>query len=132
MDPVARPLHVLVVDDNDDMAASMELLLRREGYSVDSAPNGAVALGRHLRRRADVLITDLLMPEKDGIETIAHFRAEFPGVKIIAMSGGGTRVRGERYLSTAAEIGADAVLKKPFEIAALLETLRRVANGDAR
>jgi CheY-like chemotaxis protein len=132
MDPAPQPVHVLVVDDNDDMAASMELLLRREGYSVESAPNGAVALRRHLQRRAHVVITDLLMPEKDGIETIAHFRAEFPSVRIIAMSGGGTRVRGERYLSTAAEIGADAVLKKPFEVAALLDTLRRVTNGGAR
>jgi CheY-like chemotaxis protein len=129
MEPAPRPVHVLVVDDNDDMAASMELLLRREGYSVESAPNGAAALGRHLQRRADVLITDLLMPEKDGIETIAQFRAEFPGVRIIAMSGGGMRVRGERYLGTAAEIGADAVLKKPFETALLLETLRRVAGA---
>ena len=87
---------------------------------------GALSAAINLQRRADVLITDLLMPEKDGIETIAHFRAEFPGVKIIAMSGGGIHVRGERYLDTAAEIGADAVLKKPFDIGLLLDTLRRL------
>src|SRR3954470_228080 len=115
---------VLVVDDNDDMRESMELLLGREGFEVEAAPNGAAAVRIQRERPARLMITDLLMPEKDGIETIEHFRRDFPGVKIIAMSGGGVRVRGERYLSTAGIAGADATLRKPFEPSELLSTVR--------
>jgi CheY-like chemotaxis protein len=120
---------VLVVDDNEDMRRSMALLLGRAGYQVDTAPNGAQALERHRVQAADVLITDLLMPEKDGIETIAQFRRDYPAVKIIAMSGGGMRVKGERYLATAEVVGADAVLRKPFEMKKMLETLAALLSG---
>ena len=80
-------------------------------------------------RRAppDVLITDIFMPETDGLEIIARCKNEFPSVKIVAISGGGDKVRNETYLSIAGVAGADAVLPKPFEAAALLETLRGLA-----
>lgn len=116
-------VHILIVDDNEDMCRSMALLLGRAGYQVDSAPNGARAIEIQRAHPAQVLITDLLMPEKDGIETIEQFRRDFPAVKIIAMSGGGLRVKGERYLLTASVAGADAVLRKPFDHKTLLETL---------
>jgi len=116
-------VRILVVDDNEDMRSSMKLLLERAGFSVDVAPDGARALEMQRKRPAQVLITDLLMPEKDGIETIGQFSHEFPRVRIIAMSGGGVRVRGERYLDTAAIAGAHAVLRKPFDSALLLSTL---------
>jgi CheY-like chemotaxis protein len=116
-------VHILIVDDNEDMCRSMALLLGRAGYQVDSAPNGARAIEMQRAHPAQVLITDLLMPEKDGIETIEQFRRDFPTIKIIAMSGGGLRVKGERYLLAASVAGADAVLRKPFEMQAMLQTL---------
>ena len=122
-------VRVLVVDDNPDMLVSTRLLLTRAGFQVETAANGALALQVQRERPSAVLITDLLMPETDGIETIQNFRRDFPAVKIIAMSGGGMRVQGDKYLSTAAVLGADALLKKPFAPGQLLETLQRVLEG---
>ena len=116
---------LLVTDDNADMRESMRLLLERAGYRVDLAHNGWHAVELQQQCAADVLITDIFMPEADGLETIAHFRREFPHVRIVAMSGGGVRVSGAgNYLQTAAAAGADAVLEKPFETRALLDILR--------
>lgn len=122
--PVAR---ILVVDDNADMRLGVQLLLERAGYEVAAAPSGARALELVRRAPPDVLITDIFMPETDGLEIIARCKKEFPGVKILAISGGGDRVRNKSYLTTAEVAGADAVLPKPFEAAVLLETLRGLA-----
>ena len=122
-------LRLLVADDDADMRHSMRLLLERAGYEVELAPDGAQALRLQRERPIDVLITDIFMPESDGLETIERFRREFPGVRIIAMSGGGVQVRGETYLATAGVAGADAVLRKPFERDVLLRTLHKVVGG---
>src|SRR5688572_26225145 len=86
---------LLVVDDNEDMRQTMKRLLERLGYEVEIAANGARALEMQHKVAADVLITDIFMPDTDGLETINHFRTTFPNVKIIAMSGGGASIRGE-------------------------------------
>lgn len=124
MSPVTR---LLVVDDSADTRTSLKLLLERAGYHVELAENGAHALEAQRRAPVQVLITDIFMPETDGLETITRFRHDYPRVKIIAMSGGGARLRGAPYLETAAVAGADALLRKPFDIKALLEALRRLA-----
>ena len=105
----------------------MRLLLERAGYEVELAADGERALEMQRSRPTDVLITDIFMPESDGLETIERFRREFPGVRIIAMSGGGVRLRSETFLETAGIAGADAVLRKPFDKRVLLETLRSLA-----
>jgi CheY-like chemotaxis protein len=115
---------LLVVDDNEDMRQTMKRLLERLGYEVEVAANGARALEMQARVAADVLITDIFMPETDGLETINQFRTTFPHVKIIAMSGGGASIRETDYLSTATVVGADAVLRKPFSKESLLEALQ--------
>jgi len=115
---------LLVADDDADTRHSMKLLLERAGYEVELAENGTQALQQQRERPADVLITDIFMPETDGLETIQRFRREFPQVRIIAMSGGGVHVKGEKYLATAGIAGADAILRKPFQTKHLLETLR--------
>src|SRR5688572_31645584 len=84
---------LLVVDDNEDMRQTMKRLLERLGYEVEVAANGARALEIQHKVAADVLITDIFMPDTDGLETINHFKASFPHVKIIAMSGGGASIR---------------------------------------
>lgn len=121
-----RPARLLIVDDNADMRQSMKLLLERAGFEVEVAPDGTRALELQRARAADVLITDIFMPETDGLELIGLFKREFPGVRIIAMSGGGVRARGAFYLSTAETAGADAILQKPFESSALLEAVRKI------
>jgi CheY-like chemotaxis protein len=118
-------VRVLVVDDNADMRDSLRFLLDRCGYDAEAARDGQQALEVHRRRPVEVLLTDIYMPLSDGIEAIQAFRREFPSVKIVAMSGGGTRVRGS-YLGVASDIGADATLQKPFEFDALLEALDRL------
>jgi CheY-like chemotaxis protein len=118
---------LLVVDDSADMRESMKLLLERAGYRVELAGNGTEALAAQRRRAADVLITDIFMPEADGLETIEAFKREFPQVKILAMSGGGVRVGGAVYLETARVAGADAMLRKPFEMKVLLQALQELA-----
>jgi CheY-like chemotaxis protein len=125
-------IRVLVVDDNEDMLLSIQLLLGRAGFQVEVAPNGVRAVEVQRERPVQVMITDLLMPEQDGIEIIENFRREFPAVRIIAMSGGGRGLEGARYLKTAGLIGADVLMRKPVEAGELLRTLRKLITGDRR
>jgi CheY-like chemotaxis protein len=109
------------------MRESMRRLLEPEGYSVELAADGEHALQAQRERPAHILITDIFMPGKEGIETIEQFRAEFPQVRIIAMSGGAHFISPKTdYLSIAAQIGADATLRKPFEFDDLLGILRQL------
>jgi DNA-binding response OmpR family regulator len=113
---------VLVVDDNQDIRDFMQIALEAAGYSVHTATEGEQALAMQREFPADVLVTDIFMPGREGMSTIAGFKAEFPGTRIIAMSaGGGTGKRD--YLPAAALIGADATLRKPFTATQLLETV---------
>jgi CheY-like chemotaxis protein len=121
---------LLVVDDNPDTCESMKLLLERAGYDVAVAQNGARALDAQRARPASILITDIFMPEVDGLETISRFRREFPAVGIIAMTGGGMGFNRENYLLSADVAGADAVLRKPFEKGVLLQTLQDVMRRE--
>ena len=123
---------LLVVDDNADTRESMKLLLERAGYDVEVAQNGAHALEMQRALGAEILITDIFMPELDGLETIERFRREFPAVKIIAMTGGGVNFNRENYLLSADVAGADAVLRKPFEKSTLLQALQKVAGPATR
>jgi len=123
---------ILVVDDSADTRQSMKLLLERAGYLVELAENGVRALERQRQQAAQVLVTDIFMPEADGLETIEAFRREFPAVKIVAMSGGGLRVGHERYLETAGVAGAHAMLRKPFDIKVLLQALGQLLEAPAR
>ena len=118
-----RP-RVLVVDDDDDLTRSMRILLERAGFEVELASNGARALEVQRNFPAHVLITDIFMPEMDGLETIQQFRQEFPAVKIVAMSGASGRTD---YLLTAGTAGAGGTLQKPFTEETLLQALRKVA-----
>jgi DNA-binding response OmpR family regulator len=113
---------VLIVDDNEDMRDSLQLLLNFIGYAAEVACDGQQALESQRRRAAHILITDIFMPGKEGMETIEAFRREWPGMTIIAMSGGG-EVAQRDYLKIAVAIGADAMLRKPFSLQSLQEVL---------
>jgi len=116
-------LRILVVDDNADMRLSLSRLLRLLGYEVEMAADGNQALATHRERAVAVVITDIFMAGKEGIETIAAFKREWPFVRVIAMSGGGERAKMD-YLKTALHVGADATLHKPFS----LESLKLALN----
>lgn len=115
-------MRILVVDDNADVLESMVLLLQSAGYETQTTNDGRKALA-HAEQPADLLITDLFMPEADGFELIAKFRQRWPKMKILVMSGGGTIVRGN-YLALAIRFGADATMSKPFEPAELFKKLK--------
>jgi len=118
---------VLVVDDNDDLRSTVQMLLQADGFDVAVASDGQEALIQHRAKPADVVVTDLFMPDKDGIETILELRRTYPGVKIVAMSGW-TSTQGSDYLRVAREIGAAATLTKPFDPAELSRVVRALAT----
>jgi DNA-binding response OmpR family regulator len=114
---------ILVVDDNADLRSTIQALLEADGFDVAVAGDGQAALALHL---ADVVITDLFMPDKDGIETIVELRKLSPKLKIIAMSGW-TSTQGSDYLRVAREIGAAVTLQKPFDPQELSRVVRQLA-----
>jgi DNA-binding response OmpR family regulator len=115
---------ILVIDDHEDLCAFLQELLQSEGYTVNVAADGNSGLELQRRVLADVVISDIFMPDKDGVETIHQLKEEFPQVKIIAMSGGGTVSKQVDYLAMAREFGADSLLSKPFEAHELLTAVR--------
>jgi CheY-like chemotaxis protein len=124
-------LRVLVVDDNPDMRSFLRIVLERAGFEAQAAADGDRALELQREHPADVLITDIYMPERDGIELIQQFKSRFRQVKIIAMSGGG-QVAKHDFLPVAVNLGADAVLYKPFAADTLLRTVEELAARSAR
>jgi DNA-binding response OmpR family regulator len=120
--------HILVIDDDNDLCLILREVLRAGGYTVSVATDGAQGIALQRKQPASLLITDLFMPNKEGIETIRDFRKEFPSVPIIAISGAG-RLRSPISLFTAKELGAAAILRKPFEMSELLRSVAAVLNG---
>jgi DNA-binding response OmpR family regulator len=116
-----------VIDDDPQIREMLEQLLERAEYEVLVAPDGKVALKLHQANPADLIITDIVMPEKEGLETIMEFRRTFPTVKIIAISGGG-RIGPTEYLHSAKLLGAHRTLSKPFEVQALLDAIRELLS----
>lgn len=114
---------ILIADDDPGIRQALKLALEAAGYRVRVAANGEEAFSLQRGAPADVLITDIFMPDNDGFEAIDRFRRSFPATKIIAMSGDAKRARLE-YLPVAALIGVDATLKKPFNAGQLLGLLR--------
>lgn len=118
---------ILLIDDEIEVRATVSRLLQRAGYEVVTAANGAEALSTARFVRADLIITDLLMPEKEGFETIAELRREFPELPVIAVSGGGVVDPGS-YLTLAQKLGADRALAKPFGFQELLSAVRELLD----
>lgn len=117
--------HILVIDDEQGMREAMQKILARAGHQVSLASNGREGLAHVTISVPDVVITDVFMPEKDGIETTIALRKAYPEVKIIAISGGG-RASNFDFLEFAKKMGAHAVLQKPIRMAELLEQVTRL------
>ncbi len=114
---------ILLAEDDSDLRLALKLSLEAAGYTVATAANAQEALAVQRREPAEVLVTDIFMPDGDGFEAVDAFRREFPSTRIVVVSGGGQRGKAD-YLAAARLAGVDATLQKPFEIEALLETLR--------
>lgn len=109
-------MHVLVCDDNEGIRIAVRRHLERVGCRVTEADEGSAALKVQANDAADVLVTDIIMPGTEGIETIRHFRQLYPNIRIVAMTGDGEGP----YLEIAKHLGAAAVLGKPFSGAELI------------
>ena len=116
---------ILVVDDEPGIRELLCLMLEASGYTVMAAEDGFQAPKILAANPIQVVITDLLMPERDGLEFITEVRKSFPDVKIIAMSGGGHIAR-DSYLRIAKNFGAHFLLEKPFSQAGVLGAIETV------
>lgn len=118
---------VLIVDDDKYVRRMIRRVLERAGYQTVEAENGYQAIDRYSEKRPDVLITDLLMPEKEGIETILELKRRYSAKNIIAISGGG-RSSGVDYLRMAQRLGADRVFSKPIDPKSLVSAVESMVK----
>jgi DNA-binding NtrC family response regulator len=116
---------ILVIDDDAGMRTVLEKALKSEGHQVDLAVDGKEGVKRYLAEPADLVITDLFMPNQEGLETIIELRKQHPKLAIIAMSG---NIATKAMLSVAQRLGAVGILEKPFPMdqlhAAVAKALR--------
>jgi len=115
---------ILVIDDDDLVLGTLELALARAGHKSVTAKNGREGIELFRRHRPVLVITDIVMPEAEGIETIRHLRKFDPAPLIIAISGS------DHYLHAAQRFGASAVLQKPFRTFELFAVIHRLLERD--
>jgi len=113
---------ILLIDDDDTFRTMLEQTLTHFGHTVIEARNGKEGLRLFPQANADLVITDIVMPEKEGLEVLMQLRLKKPPVKIIAMSGGAKQGAMD-YLRTAKQLGAAKVLAKPFSTEVLLAAI---------
>ena len=120
---------ILIIDDESQIRSMLRLMLERVGYEIAEAPDGIEGIRRYRENPADLIITDLIMPNKDGIGMIIDLKKEFPKVKIIAMSGGGVN-RPEGYLDGAKKLGATRTLTKPIDREEMLKAVKETLKDN--
>jgi CheY-like chemotaxis protein len=113
---------ILVIEDNAIVRNTMMRILQAAGYSVITANDGLEGVDQFRKERPDLVISDIIMPQQEGIGTIRQILAEFPGTKIIAISGGG-RIGNTDFLQIARKLGAVDALPKPFDPDDLLDRI---------
>ena len=118
---------VLVVDDDRIVRDFAKDVLERHGYLVQSAGDGESALTFLTSLPVDIVLIDIMMPRKEGLETIIELRQRYPKLTVFAMSSSGSR-RGHDFLATAAKFGAHGVIQKPFTPEQLLKLLHSSPN----
>ena len=117
--------NVLVADDEELARFTIREILEGEGHTVIEAKNGVEAIALFNKNKIDIIVTDIIMPDKEGIETIIELKRDHPAIKIVAISGGG-RTRNLDFLELAKRYGADAVLAKPFSEQELIDALNKL------
>ena len=119
---------ILLIDDDPTLLSLEAQILTAAGHEVATTANGKEAVQLFASSPFDLVITDVIMPEKDGLETISHLRRKHPKLKIIAVSGGGM-VKSEDYLEIARKLGAAQTLSKPFAADQLLKAVDKVLSS---
>jgi CheY-like chemotaxis protein len=122
---------ILIIDDDAAVSRTLSLILTRAGYKVTTVTSGRKGLEMLTTGGFDLVLTDIIMPELDGIEAIRRIRADHPELRIIAMSGGGQIDKAD-FLHMAEVLGADRVLEKPVRSERLLELVKDVIAKPAR
>jgi CheY-like chemotaxis protein len=117
---------ILVMDDDTQMRQMLRQTLERAGYEVIEASDGQKGIDLFRQEPTDLVITDIIMPEKEGVETVIELKRDFPDVKIIAISGGSRGIDSQGCLSYVKGLGISHVFTKPFERKELLETVQEL------
>jgi DNA-binding NtrC family response regulator len=126
----ARTQRIMIVDDDAGIRRTLQILLSKAGYEIIPARDGSEAVRLWRDRGGDLVITDLHMPEKDGIETIIELLTHWPGTRIIAMSGGGQTKRLD-LLGNLALLGSVLSIEKPFTLTEMLAMVSRALKEAA-
>ncbi|MCZ6680199.1 MAG: response regulator [Candidatus Poribacteria bacterium] len=119
---------ILVVDDEEGIRTALCAALEHIGHEVVGAPDGEMGLRLYREKPTDLVILDIFMPEKEGLEAIMELKRDFPDVKIIAISGGGTVVGGWDPLTIAEHLGAVRTFTKPFALKEIIEAVRELVD----
>jgi CheY-like chemotaxis protein len=118
---------ILLIDDEADLRALIKRILERDGHTVTVAESGRIVadavVSGDFAAAFDLIITDIVMPDVEGLETIKLLKQANPRVKVIAMSGGGHTATPESYLEMARRVGANATIAKPFSVAELMNAM---------
>jgi CheY-like chemotaxis protein len=114
---------ILIIDDEDEVRSMLRQMLEQAGHEVTEAVNGTEGIEIYEQDAPDLIVTDIIMPEKEGVETIISLRRADPDLPIIAISGGG-RLDATDFLTMARKLGARHTLSKPFRRDQLLDAVR--------
>lgn len=120
---------ILLIDDEDQVRHMLRVMLEYAGHEVEEAADGRQGARLYRERPSDLIVTDIVMPEKEGLEMIQELRRDFPGVKIIAISGGGM-ISPMSYLSLAKKFGAQRAFFKPIDREQLLAAVDELLSSD--
>ncbi len=120
--------HILVIDDEPTTLDLLRKILEMHGYKVTEATNGQEGIEKFLLNPCDLVITDMVMPIKDGLQTILDLRSEAPELPVIAISGGGT-ISKERYLAVAGYLDRVITIAKPFAIEEITEAVEKLLRN---
>jgi len=119
---------ILIIEDNDQFREMLREMLEQSGYEVVEAFNGEEGIRIYREEPVDLIITDMLMPVMPGSRVISTLRDDFPDLKIIAISGGGSLYGSDNYLNFAKELGAQRILEKPFQRKELLRAVEEILD----
>lgn len=118
---------IIIIEDDQVIRESLKEILEMNSFEVIATDTGIDLMKKITEFRPDILITDIIMPDKDGIEIIIEAKKTLPDIKLIAISGGG-RIDSESYLNTAKYLGADSTLKKPFTHEQLISVIKNLTG----
>ena len=121
---------ILIIDDDADIRGLYTRILEQAGHLVIEASDGNIGIKLYRENLPDMIITDIIMREKEGLQTLMELRRDFPEVKIIAISGGGEVMAGSTCLHLAARLGAKRTLSKPVAKTDVLQAIREVLDVD--